>query len=380
MKKTVLLTVCFCLLLISACQKQTTMIGQVQFDEEALFTEANGLLNEAPLTITAYPAERSAGGLHDFYSEGPYWWPNPDDPDGPYIRRDGVWNHDKFSKHNEAIRKFCYAVPTLLVAYQLSGDEKYAQHAVKHLQAWFVDAETKMNPNLLYGQAIKGIVTGRGIGLIGMVPMIEVALSIDQLRNSGFLQGKELQEIVDWFDQFATWMTTHQYGIDERDNGNNHSTWWGAQIAAYSIATQRTDLMETAQQQFKKYLPLQMEKDGRFPEELARTRPYHYTIYNLEAWTALAILGSTQEEDLWNYQGETGSLKAAIDYFVPYMHDISTWELPPDVQGFEDQPRQTNFLLFAAQGYEDESLLDLWRKLENEKLSKNWHLLLYKEN
>ncbi len=367
----------FSLLTLSSCHTSKTISNLIDIDQQALLAQADKYLEETPVTITAFPAERSAGGLHDYYSEGPYWWENPDNPEGPYIRRDGFRNPNNFTGHANAMRKLNEYVVTLVVAYRITGDDKYARHALQHLQAWFVNADTKMNPSLLYGQAIKGIVTGRGIGLIDTVKLIEVALSILELQKTGFLKGKELTELKDWFEAFAIWMTTHQYGIDERDNGNNHSTWWAAQLAAYAQVADRPDLLVMAQEQFKKMLPLQMATDGSFPEELARTRPYGYTIYNLEAWTTLAQLASTKNENLWTYESPKGSLRRAIDFFVPFMKDKSTWTLPPDVSGFEGQPRQSNFLVFASQGYRDDSYLNLWRKLGKESKSRAWQLMLY---
>ncbi len=48
---------------------------------------AERYLREAPVTITAFPAPHSAGGPHDFSSDGDYWWPDPRSPDSPYVRR-----------------------------------------------------------------------------------------------------------------------------------------------------------------------------------------------------------------------------------------------------------------------------------------------------
>lgn len=365
------------LLLFMGCSAPTSIIDQIDFDEQALIEQADVYLKQEPITITAFPAERSEGGLHDFYSEGPYWWENPDDPDGPYIRRDGERNPSNFSAHDDAMVELHQIITTLVAAYQLSKDEKYAEQALTHLQAWFVHEDTKMTPHLLYGQAIKGIVSGRGIGLIDMVPLIEIALGIVQLRQSGFLKDQEMAPIKDWFEAFAGWMTTHPYGIDERDHGNNHSTWWAAQIAAYARVTENPDLLNIAQQQFKKILPEQMEADGTFPRELARTKPYHYTIYNLDAWTRLALLASTEEENLWEYQSEKGSLRTAINFFVPFMKDKSAWSLPPDVTGFQEQPQRSDFLIFAAMGYQETGYFDLWKKLGDDEPSRAYYLLMY---
>lgn len=129
-------------------------------------------LAEEPVTITAYRAERSAGGIHDFYSEGDYWWPNPINPDSAYIRRDGQTNPDNFVAHRHAMIRFSSLVGDLTSAWLVTKDEKYIRQAVKHIRAWFIAPETRMNPDLQYAQAIKGIVTGRGIGIIDTIPSL----------------------------------------------------------------------------------------------------------------------------------------------------------------------------------------------------------------
>ena len=53
---------------------------------------AERCLEEQPITITATQSPRSAGGKHDFFSEGDYWWPDPKDPKAPYVQRDGMSN------------------------------------------------------------------------------------------------------------------------------------------------------------------------------------------------------------------------------------------------------------------------------------------------
>src|SRR5439155_15793671 len=123
-------------------------------------------LHEPPLTITATRAERSAGGIHDFYSEGDYWWPDPSDSTKPYIRRDGETNPANFEAHRDAMRRLSQIVPALVAAYEITGDKRYARQAITHLRAWFVTTATRMNPDMLYAQAIKGVAPGRGIGII----------------------------------------------------------------------------------------------------------------------------------------------------------------------------------------------------------------------
>ena len=155
---------------------------------------AEAFLEEAPVTVTADRAERSAGGIHDFYSEGDYWWPDPDNPDGPYIRRDGMSNPDNFVAHRRAMVRLSSIIGTLASAYLIAGDSRYAEHAADHLAAWFIDPATRMNPSLHYGQAIKGKVEGRSIGIIDTIHLAEVARGAQILGERGAIPKEQFSQ------------------------------------------------------------------------------------------------------------------------------------------------------------------------------------------
>ncbi len=157
-----------------------------ELDSLRILNRANTYLQEKPVTVTNEFCERSAGGIHDYYSEGDYWWPNPEKPQGPYIRRDGMTNPHNFTAHRKALRRLSLIVPNLLAAYKITNSKKYADKAMEHLLAWFVNKETRMNPNLLYAQAIKGKVTGRGIGIIDTIHLVEVAQAIMYLEKVSY--------------------------------------------------------------------------------------------------------------------------------------------------------------------------------------------------
>jgi len=355
-------------LTIAACNApidKKAMLGKetISFSTQEVISKANEYLEQKPVTITSFKAERSVGGIHDYFSEGSYWWPNPNDLKGPYIRKDGQRNPNNFKKHKTAIREFSIIVTTLTAAYHLTKKEKYALHAIEHINAWFVDVDTRMNPSLLYAQAIKGISTGRGIGIIDTIRLINVALSVELLERKKMLKGESLTGVKKWFNDYANWLTTHPYGIDERDNNNNHSTWWGAQVAAFATVAERSDIFALAQLQYKKQIDIQMAEDGSFPDELSRTKPFHYMNYNLRAWTTFALLASTSSENLWQYKNKKGTLKSAIEFAIPFYENKNKWKYHTEIEK-EITLQSNDFLLFAHWGLEEEKYLKLWSTLE----------------
>src|SRR5205085_3956696 len=118
--------------------------------KKQILKDAAWAMKQKPVTVTAASSPRSAGGKHDFFSEGDYWWPNPVSADSPYIQKDGMTNPDNFVAHRHAMIRLSKIVCALASSYKLTGDEKYVQQALKHCNAWFHDTATMMNPNLLY--------------------------------------------------------------------------------------------------------------------------------------------------------------------------------------------------------------------------------------
>src|ERR1700735_5045101 len=135
-------------------------------ERKRILEAAARYVSDTPLTITASPAKGSAGGLHDFYSQADYFWPNPKDPGGPYINRDGQSNPANFDDHRRVMVRLSIQVPALTAAWLLTGERRFSSRAVDHLRAWFVTPATRMNPNLQFAQAVTGVSTGRSYGII----------------------------------------------------------------------------------------------------------------------------------------------------------------------------------------------------------------------
>ena len=365
-----------CCLSLAACssprQGQTLSSSYVEEVSNHLrtqiFEQAAWAMTQQPVTVTAQSSERSAGGKHDFFSEGDYWWPNPASPDSPYVQRDGMTNPGNFVAHRLAMIRLSKIVGALASAYRLTKDDKFFLHALKHCNAWFADTATRMNPNLLYAQAIKGRYTGRGIGIIDTIHLMEVAQGLLFMEEQRGSDKNILAEIRNWFAQYLQWLTTHKYGQDEMKAANNHGTCWVMQVAAFAKFTGDEKLLEFCRQRYKNILlPNQMAPDGSFPQELRRTKPYGYSIFNLDAMTMVCHILSTKEDNLWTYQTADGkSIKKGIEFLFPYVADKSKWPYPKDVMYWEDWPVAQPFLVFGANAFNNREWLDKWNQLDHD--------------
>lgn len=311
---------------------------------------ANSLLSEKPVTVTASHCSRSAGGIHDFYSEGDYWWPDPSNPEGPYIQKDGQSNPDNFSDHRLAMVRLSEITATLTSAWLLTGKDTFAAKALEHVEAWFADTATLMNPDMLYAQAIKGRFTGRSIGLIDAYHLVEVAQSIKVLSEKGAIPGEKANKIKAWFSRFLNWMTTHEYGIKEMNAENNHGTCWVVTAAAFASLTGNQEVLDLCISRFKNILlPSQMATDGSFPLEIKRTKPYGYSLFNMDAFANAATILSTPEDNLWEFKTSDGkSLKKGMEFIFPYIEDKSKWPYNKDIYIWEEWPVRQSCLLFSG--------------------------------
>jgi hypothetical protein len=326
---------------------------------------ATQMLKEKPVTVTASSCKRSAGAKNDFYSEGDYWWPDPANPTGPYIQKDGQTNPENFVDHRLAMIRLSEITATLTSAWLLTGNQRYADQVLKHLNAWFVAPETRMNPNMLYAQAIWGRFTGRGIGLIDAYHFVEVIQSARILMDNKAIPENDAVKIKNWFSDFLNWMTTHSYGIDEMNAKNNHGTCWAVTAAAMANLVDNNVVRQLCIDRFKNvFLPAQMAGDGSFPLELKRTKPYGYSLFNIDAMCNLARILSTPEENLFEFETSDGkSLKKGMEFIFPFIADKTKWPFAKDIYIWDEWPVRQSSLLFAGLAYQKEEYIKTFLRL-----------------
>lgn len=343
-----------------------------------ILAAADRALQAPCLSITQQRAPLSEGGPHDFYSNGDYWWPNPDTPDGlPYIQRDGETNPENFTAHRLLLRRMRTHVSALAAAFRLTGERAYAEKACRLLRVFFVDEATRMNPNLLYAQAIPGVCAGRGIGIIDTLHLIDIPFAVKALEEAQAIDAGLCQSLRSWFNSYLDWILTHPQGQEEQNAKNNHSVACFVQLAAFSLFAGRKEVTALCRQRYREiFLPGQMAADGSFPQELRRTKPYSYSIFVLDNMVTLCQLLSTPEENLWAYTTPDGkNISLGLDYLLPFLQDKTRWPYPPDVMHFEAWPARASFMVFAGAALRREDYLQLYAALpdkpEDEEVLRN---------
>ncbi|WP_277480040.1 alginate lyase family protein [Catalinimonas alkaloidigena] len=339
MKKLVLPLIGILLLAINAHSQNTTLIDLEHIREvkehkfffkneiSELMERADALLDMQAVSVMDKEMVASSGDKHDYMSQGPYWWPDPDKPDGlPYIRRDGEKNPEiELISDKKNLHKLIDAVDLLGLAYFYSEDEKYAKKASDLLHTWFIDPATRMNPNLNFGQAIPGRTEGRGIGIIETRDFGYLLDAITLLSTSEAMTQKQHESLISWVKDYLDWLINSQHGKNEAVNGNNHTTWYFVQTMSMALFTEQHALAQELQANgLKLILDSQIEADGSQPEELARTRTWDYSSMNLMAIYYYAILSEKVGKAVWDYNDQI--IRKALDFLLPYLNEENEWK------------------------------------------------------
>jgi hypothetical protein len=318
-------------------------IADQQHPEPALLRlldDARKALAEKPFSVTEKSALPPSGDKHDYLSLAPYAWPDPRKPDGlPYLMRDGQTNPERDSIPDHAyFSRIVGLTETLGLAYYFTGDESFATHAALLLRTFFVEPATRMHPNLNFAQGVRGKETGRATGIIDSAGMARLVDGAQLLMDSPALSKEDRDGLLAWFRDYLSWLRDSELGRREGQAKNNHGTWYDVQVVSLALATGQIELArETLQFSRKRRIGRQVDPDGRQPEELQRTKSWHYSIFNLQAFVALAGLGERAGVELWRYQTPDGrSLRKAVDWLLPFALGDKPWTTS-EIGGFKPE-------------------------------------------
>jgi len=292
-----------------------------------LIETADKALNMQAVSVTQNETMAVSGDPHDYFSVGPYWWPDPRKKNGlPWINKDGQVNQSMRGPDSDAklFQKLMQAIRVLSLAYYFSDQQKYAIKAQQLLQFWFIDPKTKMNPHLNYAQSIPGRVHGRGIGIIDwrLMPHLLDSLTLISPQTDAQFE----QDMQQWMTIFLGWMIESKNGQDEAAMKNNHGTFYDVILASLALHLKFDDLAKNIFANTKSRITSQINKQGRQPHELKRTKPFHYSSFNLLAFTQLATMATQLNINLWDYPSvQDKRILAAYQFMLDNIETTEFW-------------------------------------------------------
>jgi len=328
--------------------------------------EAEDVMRKKLMAVTDKTFVAPSGDKHDYVSLSPYFWPDPTAPKGlPYVLRDGETNPEAKKYDSGRLEKMCHNIEVLTLAYYLTGEEAYAERAAQQLRRWFLDPETRMNPNLNYAQMVKGKNEGSRWGIIDTWPLIHIVDGVALLDGSKSWTAADNSAMQKWFADYLVWLRTSDLGIAEANANNNHAVYYDVQVADFALFTGQTNLArEVLAEVGRRRIQTQIEPDGAMPVELARTKSLSYTLFNLSGFFTLARLGEIANVDLWNYRTADGrSLRGALDWMVPYATGQKPWTHKQITK--ETFAPMTTLLRQAANAYQEPAYEKLISKVKD---------------
>ncbi|QCT04045.1 hypothetical protein E6C60_3334 [Paenibacillus algicola] len=298
---------------------------------KTLVLEADAELAKAIDPVTNKTLIPASGDIHDYYTIASYFWPDPTKEDGlPWIYKDGEFNPTTAGPDTDwkRLREMFKSLDTLTLAYYFTEDQTYINKAKEIVQVWFINEETKVNPNINYGKARPGTEDGTNFAVIDWTDIGKVITAIQMLEKNNLWSDSDRTVMGKWLNEYYTWLTTSEFGIAEDNTTNNHGSNYDYQVVGLMIYLGKINEAEAKiREAMTKRVEAQIDPDGSQPLELKRTKSVSYTVNNLWALVRLADLSRRfTEVDLWTYETEKGvNLKKGYDFVIPYILGEKEW-------------------------------------------------------
>ena len=319
---------------------------------------AEEALETGPVSVMQKTMTPPSGSKHDFFSVGGYYWPDPTKPDGlPWIYRDGkVYPEYGTTGDTERLRTLMQTIPVLALAYTMTGEERFAEHAARMLRRWFLDPATRMNPNLRYAHGQPGVTEGSYYGIIQLGSLPQVMDAVGMLAPSAAWTEADQAGMVAWSAAFLDWMLHDKEAPEAGRVWNNHGTNYDVVAVRCALMAGRRGLARQLLERTKhERIDRQIRGDGRLPYELERNRAWTYTTVTVGKFVQLATMASRLGVDLWNYTTpEGGGIRKAIDFLAVYTDSSTVWPYADlDFQRYGRTPlaRLRSILQCAALAY-----------------------------
>ena len=329
----------------------------LQTSIEKMLLQANSFLSLRPTSVFEKGEIPASGDKHDFLSLAPYRWPDPDKPNGlPYVNYDGKLNPEVYSVPDKKnMDDMVYRVKILSLTYFFTDNPQYASKAEELLRVWFLNKSTGMNPNLQYAEVVRGENNNNGTmrGILHGKYLPDVIDAIRLIQHSPSWSKQDQQGMELWFSKYFNWLIFSEHGKEERDQSNNHGTWYRVQASAIALFLNKTDNAKALLRDvWNELISRQIEPDGALRYEINRKNSLDYSTFNVLGLFRLASIGERLGIDLWNHKTPEGvGLQKTLDYLLPSLLNKETW--PHSQIKLIDRKNMVDLLCRAAIHYQN---------------------------
>lgn len=336
-----------------------------EYDHAHILASAAEALKKQPRYVSSIPVPVENADPNVYYSEDTEWWPKTGDEAAPYEYRPGRTNLQAFTEHRDALVQMNDCVAACVAAWRLTQEERYAAHAMLHLRAWFVTAETRMQPHLEHAASIPGKQYGTPRGVEETVMLAETVRAASFLCGlNGAASEEEAAALRSWFATFATWLNESKKGFIAREAKDRLAICWTLQVAECARFARNDTLQLECSHRFRDKLLRQMNFDGQFPAELHRPDAYAASIFTLDCLSVLCEVLSSPMDRLWDYSLADGrGMRSAVAFLFPSLESRANWKLPADAEHFSDWPVRQPSLLLAGRAYGRPEYVAAWKRL-----------------
>jgi len=277
---------------------------------------------------------------NDFISIGAYYWPNPNTQNGlPYVKRPGHVNPDAAGSLSE-LNPLSEAVNRLGLSYFFTGNEKYARRAGQLVRAFFINRNTKMNPNTEFGKIIPGVSNTGGFVVAGIGNAFRSLYEgLGLIESSKYWREEDKRHMQTWSKKFLNWMETTPKGQKEFRAKGNHGSNYDMIATLLSMYVDDTLQATRHVRNYMNRIPKQFATDGMQPFEMHAVNNLMYSVYNLGVAANIANLGEKLGLDVWDVRGSGGGgMRRTTDFLLPYMNGTKTWTYWPSTEVFPKSP------------------------------------------
>ncbi|WWC93015.1 uncharacterized protein L201_007979 [Kwoniella dendrophila CBS 6074] len=332
--------------------KQTTDTNTItilhELVDEILSTNETYSVTFSPVLC---PVEKDeGGGKNQLFTVKPYWWQTED---GKWEWRDGQRNPECAKPQGqEQLQALAKEVHTLALGLLYITDFERRQECIGKIQTllktFFVDPETRMEPQVRFSQCHPGEDPIRGND--AFVIAIRFLILVDQaiILAGSCIDSRLVMQVKSWIHEQAEWMLTSEQGLKAKSS--RKPLWYYVILSCHLRLSSDEESITQAKIAFGEWMNVYPTAEKAFENELKHDNRRHRCLFTLEPIFLLASLTVSRNQE---------SNQIPNDEIKDYLHNLIDFLKTKVEKGPIEDPLE-NDIRFKAKLEWFENILKNW--------------------